>query len=168
EWQEKRRKKESKKENADSETAGKTWTLDGESDDEEALPVENTDDHMDVDGDVKENKENGDGMVNGLDNGDTVTSVQNGDVMGEDEIDPLDAFMNTMAEKDSGRSLGRIIPGEDSNLEYPNLDHDEDPLEDEDDPVSLRIPTPAEAKLAPSNFLLYGLKYGDVASSLMA
>nr|GEU32254.1 hypothetical protein [Tanacetum cinerariifolium] len=67
-----------------------------ESDDEEALPVENTNDHIDVDGDVKENNENEDGMVNGLDNGDTVTFVQNGDAMVEDEIDPHDAFMNTM------------------------------------------------------------------------
>ncbi|GJY93073.1 DEAD-box ATP-dependent RNA helicase 42 [Tanacetum coccineum] len=161
EWQEKRRKEESEKENADGETAGKTWTLDGESDDEEALPVENADGDMDVDGDVKENKENGDGMVNGLDNGDTVTTVQNGDAMDEDEIDPLDAFMNSMVipevtkltaevavldekssddkvkengrKKTAGRSLGRIIPGEDSDSEYPNLDNDEDPLEDEDD-----------------------------------
>ncbi|GJX14335.1 hypothetical protein Tco_0206093 [Tanacetum coccineum] len=123
EWQKKRRKEESEKENADGKTAGKTWTLDGESDDEEALP--------------------------------------NGDAMDKDEIDPLDAFMNTMVipevtkltaevsvldekssddkvkenrrKKTAGRSLGRIIPGEDSYLEYPTLDNDEDPLEDEDD-----------------------------------
>nr|GEV97852.1 DEAD-box ATP-dependent RNA helicase 42 [Tanacetum cinerariifolium] len=100
----------------------------------------------------------------------------NGDAMDEDEIDPLDAFMNTMVipevtklttevsvldekssddkvkengrKKTAGRSLDRIIPGEDSGLEYPNLDNDEDPLEDEDDDVLVSgsfglPPTPA-------------------------
>ncbi|PWA59862.1 P-loop containing nucleoside triphosphate hydrolases superfamily protein [Artemisia annua] len=49
---------------------------------------------MDVDEDVKENKEKEDGMVDGADNGDTVTSLQNGDAM--DEVNPLDASMNSM------------------------------------------------------------------------
>ncbi|KAI3800576.1 hypothetical protein L1987_28667 [Smallanthus sonchifolius] len=172
EWQEKRRKKEeSEREQlgVTGEAEGKTWTLEGESDDEEAIPVENADAEMDLDDNVKDTNQKGEDLVNGLDNGDTVPAIQNG-AMEEDEIDPLDAFMDTMVipevnklintevsvmdqkssdlkkddknkesgqqqkkKKNGGRSMGRIIPGEDSDEEYPDVENDEDPLEDEDD-----------------------------------
>ncbi|KAI3711456.1 hypothetical protein L2E82_41558 [Cichorium intybus] len=166
EWQEKRRKKEEEREQTDEPKSGKTWTLEGESDDEEAAPVENEEGDMDVDDNVKQKGEiengNGDGIVNGSDSVDTVAPLQNGGDnhdMEEDEVDPLDAFMNSMVipevnklihaevpvldqkkdgneqqrKKSGGRSMGRIIPGEDSDSDYPNVDNDDDPLEDEDD-----------------------------------
>lgn len=175
EWQEKRRKKEeSEREQlgvageTDEPKSGKTWTLEGESDDEEAAPVENAEGDMDVDDNVKPVNEIGDGMVNGLDSEDTVPALQNGGDMDDDDIDPLDAFMNSMVlpevsklsnteipvldqksshskkddkiqdngqqrRKSAGRSMGRIIPGEDSDEDYTGVENDEDPLEDEDD-----------------------------------
>ncbi|KAK9056131.1 hypothetical protein SSX86_027220 [Deinandra increscens subsp. villosa] len=172
EWQEKRRKEESEREQLgiNGETEGKTWTLEGESDDEEAVPVENGDAAMDLDDKVKDTNQNGDDMANGLDNGDAVTALQKDADMEEDEIDPLDAFMDSMVipevnklvntgvpvldktssdlkkddknkdngqqqkkKKNGGRSMGRIIPGEDSDEEYPDVEDDENPSEDEDD-----------------------------------
>ncbi|XP_076957471.1 DEAD-box ATP-dependent RNA helicase 42-like isoform X2 [Bidens hawaiensis] len=166
EWQEKRRKKEeSEREQlgVTDEAAGKTWTLEGESDDEEAVPVENADVEMD---NVKDGKRNGDDVANGLDNGDnTVVASQNDGDMEEDEIDPLDAFMDSMVipevnklintevsvvdqtstelkkddtnkdkkKKNGGRSTDRIIPGEESDEEYPDVENDEDTVVDEDD-----------------------------------
>ncbi|GKA06511.1 hypothetical protein Tco_0685735 [Tanacetum coccineum] len=50
-----------------------------------------------------------------------------------DEKSSDDKVKENRRKKTAGRSLGRIIPGEDSYLEYPTLDNDEDPLEDEDD-----------------------------------
>ncbi|KAJ7977004.1 putative Dead box ATP-dependent RNA helicase [Quillaja saponaria] len=88
---------------------------------------------------------------------------------GDEEIDPLDAFMNSMVlpevkklnsdtapstthdkstdvktkrvngsngdklRKGSTKSIGRIIPGEDSDSDYADLENDGDSLEDEDD-----------------------------------
>nr|GMD46778.1 DEAD-box ATP-dependent RNA helicase 42 [Ipomoea batatas] len=86
--------------------------------------------------------------------------------MDDDEIDPLDAFMNSMVlpeveklknaeapsediksglkdntviyneekpKKGVKKAMGRIIPGEDSDSDYGEVENDEDPLEDEDD-----------------------------------
>ncbi|CAI9288558.1 unnamed protein product [Lactuca saligna] len=166
EWQEKRRKKEESAGETDELKSGKTWTLEGESDDEEAAaPVDNENEEgdMDVDDNMKQKVDienrNGDVMVNG--SPDTVAPLQNGGDMKEEEeeIDPLDAFMNSMVipevkklevpvlddQKKDGkkiqnngqqrkRSMGRIIPGEDSDSDYPNVENeDDDPLEDEDD-----------------------------------
>ncbi|XP_010477348.1 PREDICTED: DEAD-box ATP-dependent RNA helicase 42 isoform X1 [Camelina sativa] len=103
EWQELKRKKEEaesdSKGDADGEEpkAGKAWTLEGESDDEEGHPDEKSETEMDVDGDT--NPENGgDAKMVDLEN-ETATTVpeSGGDgAADEEEIDPLDAFMNTM------------------------------------------------------------------------
>ncbi|XP_057475276.1 DEAD-box ATP-dependent RNA helicase 42-like [Actinidia eriantha] len=176
EWQElKRKKEESERESlgvtADAEEpkSGKTWTLEGESDDEESAVEEKTEMDMNLDGDAKPSVEVGNDMV---ESGDTAPGLQNGgnDDMEDEEIDPLDAFMNSMIlpevkelensvvslapnkidsdlkndkndkrsngeqpRKGSSKSMGRIIPDEDSDSDYGDIANDEDPLEDEDD-----------------------------------
>ena len=81
EWQEKRRKKEESAGETDELKSGKTWTLEGESDDEEAAANnENEEGDMDVDDNVKQKGDiengNGDVMVNR--SPDTVAPLQNG------------------------------------------------------------------------------------------
>ncbi|GAV65817.1 DEAD domain-containing protein/Helicase_C domain-containing protein [Cephalotus follicularis] len=177
EWQDLRRKKEeSEREkrgeaNADDEPKfGKTWTLEGESDDEAPPPVGNSETDMEVDEDAKDNdKEIGDAMPVEYERGLAGSVSQNSDAEDED-IDPLDAFMNSMVlpeveklnngvassaddnnldmkkkdkkgdqsngdqpMKGSNKSLGRIIPGEDSDSDHGDLQNDDDTLEDEDD-----------------------------------
>ncbi|KAK1399982.1 DEAD-box ATP-dependent RNA helicase 42 [Heracleum sosnowskyi] len=125
---------------------GKVWTLEGESDDETEDEPEKG---MDIDEDAKP-----------INNGAEDMKVDGAVV--DDEIDPLDAFMNEMVlpeverlaaasvaddsdlKKDTNvhingkqpikglyKSLGRIIPGEDSD--YSDSDSGENPVEDEDD-----------------------------------
>ncbi|GFZ11675.1 P-loop containing nucleoside triphosphate hydrolases superfamily protein [Actinidia rufa] len=176
EWQElKRKKEESERESlgvtADAEEpkSGKTWTLEGESDDEESAVEEKTEMDMNLEGDAKPSVEVGNDMV---ESGDTAPGLPNGgnDDMEDEEIDPLDAFMNSMIlpevkelensvvslapnkmdsdlkndkndklsngeqpRKGLSKSMGRIIPGEDSDSDYGDIANDEDPLEDEDD-----------------------------------
>ncbi|CAN8304576.1 unnamed protein product [Cochlearia groenlandica] len=100
EWQELKRKKEEAdgktKGDADGEEskAGKVWTLEGESDDEEGHPEET---EMDVDGETK--PENGEDakMVDLKSETAATVSENTGDMAtDEEEIDPLDAFMNSM------------------------------------------------------------------------
>ncbi|KAK9928505.1 hypothetical protein M0R45_025638 [Rubus argutus] len=165
EWQELKRKKEEDErekrgeENVDEAKSGKTWTLEGESDDEEAGKSETG---MDCDRDVNGDDTDGevvDAIVPDIDN-ETAAAA------GDEEVDPLDAFMfsvvmpeveklNTAVEpstvddknkdkKDdkgngeqpragSNKSMGRIIPGEDSDSDYGDLENDDDILENEDD-----------------------------------
>ncbi|KAL5726348.1 RNA helicase [Ranunculus cassubicifolius] len=96
EWQELKRKKE-KIADAEEPKSGKNWTLDGESDDDEAAPMK-ADDDMDVDEDIKGPlSEDQDAMI--VDSNQGLEAVtQNGEdgANDEDEIDPLDAFMNAM------------------------------------------------------------------------
>ncbi|XP_038898206.1 DEAD-box ATP-dependent RNA helicase 42 [Benincasa hispida] len=179
EWQKSRRLKEEAdgdkqgEPNADEPKSGKTWTLEGESDDEyeNARPTE-------MDMDVDENSKplvDGEQVAVDFNNGNeaAVPPPQdsiNGDA-GDDEIDPLDAFMNSMVlpeveklnkveaptinddkiaesksrdkpsdqsggkpqRRISNKSMGRIIPGEDSDTDYGDLENDADTLEDEDD-----------------------------------
>ncbi|KAL0347231.1 UNVERIFIED_CONTAM: DEAD-box ATP-dependent RNA helicase 42 [Sesamum calycinum] len=172
EWQELRRKKEeSEKETlgvpvTHESKSGKAWTLEGESDDEEAGLEGKMAMDVDEDGAGKPNGDDENGMSVDVDNEATLQSGGD-DAAGDDEIDPLDAFMNSMVlpevEKlnsvvppvpnDSGpelverngkpnlehpkkgmnKSMGRIIPGENSDSDYGDLENDEDPLEDEDD-----------------------------------
>ncbi|KAF5740989.1 hypothetical protein HS088_TW11G01071 [Tripterygium wilfordii] len=177
EWQElKRKKEEFEREkhgevDADEPKAGKTWTLEGESDDEEAPLIGKSEADMDIDEDASTGKEVGDTMLVDSEHG-TAAPLQNGVdiVVGDEEIDPLDAFMNTMVlpeveklsytvvpssvgdnhmeptkerreqtsngekpKRGSNKSLGRIIPGEDSDTDYGDLEKDENNLEDEDD-----------------------------------
>lgn len=178
EWQELRRKQEeSEREklgeaNADEPKCGKAWTLEGESDDEEVPPEETVETETAMDEDAKPLNENGDAMVMDFENGSVGRVLENveGNV-GDEEIDPLDAFMNSMVlpeveklknnevpsttddkgkrskrndkihdqsngeqpRKSSTKSLGRIIPGEDSDSDLVDMEKDDDTLEDEDD-----------------------------------
>ncbi|KAM1324189.1 hypothetical protein PS2_044977 [Malus domestica] len=145
EWQELRRKEkqaEGEKHvegDVDEHKSKKTWTLEGESDDEEETG-------MDVDGEAYlTDKEDGAVMEVDSENQTAAPALQ------DDEIDPLDAFMNSAVlpeveklanaaeqpvvagEKGSNNSLGRIIPGEYSDSDYGDIENDDDPLEDEDD-----------------------------------
>ncbi|WOL15711.1 hypothetical protein Cni_G24492 [Canna indica] len=180
EWQEMRRKKEeeerekmgassSKEEEAKS---GKNWTLEGESDDDEAAAPSRSDKDLSADGEGPQMKDgDGDAMVVDSPNGDVVPkeSVEGND-NGEEEIDPLDAFMNSMVlpeveklqsanitavtegknavpgkvskeavsngdrpRKGDKKAMGRIIPGEDSDSDYEDLENEEVTLEEEDD-----------------------------------
>ncbi|KAK6946556.1 DEAD/DEAH box helicase domain [Dillenia turbinata] len=183
EWQELRRKKEESERqklgqsNGDEEPkSGKTWTLEGESDDEEAVaPEEKSETDLNIDKTAEPSTGAEDGMLIDSANG-TFDSYNNSDNNNnnaadaeEEEVDPLDAFMNSMVlpeveklnnasatddnasslastkdkkdelgnweqpRKGSNKSMGRIIPGEDSDSDYGDLDNDEDPLLDEDD-----------------------------------
>ena len=178
EWQELRRKKEETEREKHGEEAdvnepktGKNWTLEGESDDEEAPPTGKSETDMDLEENAKPDEEVEDAMV--VDTENDISAPQNEDdaVNGDEEIDPLDAFMNSMVlpeveklnstlvthtaddnktdlknkdkkeeringeqrKKGSHKSLGRIVPGEDSDSDYGDLENGEDPLEEEDD-----------------------------------
>ncbi|XP_050376771.1 DEAD-box ATP-dependent RNA helicase 42 [Argentina anserina] len=172
EWQELKRKKEEDErekrgeETVDEKKSGKTWTLDGESDDEEAGKSETG---MDVDGEGMDvdREVNGENVTDGEIIDAIVPDTDNTTAAAEDEeVDPLDAFMlsvvmpeveklNTTVEPSSvddenkektvdstngeklrassKKSLGRIMPGEDSNSDHGDLENDDDPLENEDD-----------------------------------
>nr|XP_029121270.1 DEAD-box ATP-dependent RNA helicase 42 [Elaeis guineensis] len=177
EWQELRRKKEEQEReklggaNAEEQPkSGKNWTLEGESDDEEAVPAK-TDKDMAIDEDSKLKDGDGDAMPVDSINGVAMPDGAEGSNDGEEEIDPLDAFMNSMvlpeveklqnakiavktddkkagsekaskeiivgngdqSRKGAKNSVGRIIPGEDSDSDYEDLENDEVALEDEDD-----------------------------------
>uniref|UniRef100_A0A251INW9 RNA helicase n=1 Tax=Manihot esculenta TaxID=3983 RepID=A0A251INW9_MANES len=178
EWQELRRKKEeSEREkhgevaNMDEPKTGKTWTLEGESDDEEAPPTGKLEMDKELDENSNPDKEVGDASVVDFKSGTSVSENGVDGVVGDEEIDPLDAFMNSMVlpeveklnnavstqtfhdnkvelkkkdKKENGnngeqlkkgfsKSLGRIIPGENSDSDYGDLENHEHPLDDEDD-----------------------------------
>ncbi|XP_019100888.1 PREDICTED: DEAD-box ATP-dependent RNA helicase 45-like [Camelina sativa] len=151
EWQElKRHKEEAQSESKCLDAAGKAWTLEGESDDDD----DNADSEMDdVDGEtIPENS--GDAKMVDMENenigGDNIAADDD-----DDDVDPLDAFMNTMvlpeveklsnitskesadrANKGFNKALGRIIQGEDSDSDsdYSEpMNHHNDPSLDEDD-----------------------------------
>ncbi|KAK2973326.1 hypothetical protein RJ640_027969 [Escallonia rubra] len=177
EWQDLRRKKEeSEREklgvdaDPDELKSGKAWTLEGESDDEEAALEGKPEAEVDINGDAKAMDKDGDDMAVDSENGVSLPASQNGGdaVVEDDDVDPLDAFMNAMVipeveklsnakatvsddknpdfakeknaqsngdqpKKGRNTSVGRIIPGEDSDSDYGVPEADEDPLEDEDD-----------------------------------
>ncbi|KAF3446942.1 hypothetical protein FNV43_RR12122 [Rhamnella rubrinervis] len=177
EWQELRRKKEETERqklgepNADEPKSGKTWTLEGESDDEEVPLTGKPEMGMDVDEVNHTDKEVSVAMEVDSRNVSALPSLQNGGFSAsveDEEIDPLDAFMNSMVlpeveklntamdpsiiddgtsglnnkddksngeqpKKVSNKSMGRIIPGEDSESDYGDLENEDDPVEDEDD-----------------------------------
>ncbi|XP_004485495.1 DEAD-box ATP-dependent RNA helicase 45 [Cicer arietinum] len=194
EWQELRRKKEEAEREkqgeasaTEPESGGKAWTLDGEeSDDEEGTGKHTT---MDVDEDDKlADKEPGDSMAMDVDNGTVASDLQNGDAgaMEDDEIDPLDAFMNSMvlpeveklnnavsstpldkasdlkpkdkgdersngggqSKKGSNKSIGRIIPGEESDSDYADPEVEGDPLDEDDDEFMKRVKKTKAEKLS--------------------
>ncbi|XP_051132280.1 DEAD-box ATP-dependent RNA helicase 42-like [Andrographis paniculata] len=175
EWQELRRKKEeSEKEKlgvpaAAEPKSGKTWTLEGESDDEDAGPDGKS--AMDVDEDVvvKPDEENDGNAMSSNSENVAIPAAQNGADQANEgvEIDPLDAFMHSLvlpeveklnssvppvsnesgpelvqgnakasmgnSKKGMNKSMGRIIPGEESDSDYGDLENDDKPSEDEDD-----------------------------------
>uniref|UniRef100_A0A6N2KGM8 RNA helicase n=1 Tax=Salix viminalis TaxID=40686 RepID=A0A6N2KGM8_SALVM len=178
EWQELRRRKEEteiekhgEEANVNEPKTGKTWTLDGESEDEEAPPTGKSETDMDLEENAKPDEDIKDAVVEDTEN--DIPAPQNEDdaVNGDEEIDPLDAFMNSMVlpeveklnstlathtaddnkadlenkdkkeeringeqrKKNFNKSLGRIVPGEDSDSDYGDLENGEDPLEEEDD-----------------------------------
>lgn len=178
EWQELKRKKEEQareqlgEANAEQPKAGKNWTLEGESDDEEAGPDEKTDTDMDADADgaSKPSTEAGNDMAIDSENGNSLPTGAS--AAEEEEIDPLDAFMNSMIlpevekltsvsvasentefnvkdkeadqsngevpkkdskKKNSKKALGRIMPDEDSDVDYGDVEDDGANVEDEDD-----------------------------------
>ncbi|KAL8039516.1 hypothetical protein ABFX02_10G041600 [Erythranthe guttata] len=123
---------------------------------------------LDEDGAVNPNSEDVNGMSIDAEN-EVLPALENGSdhAVVDEEIDPLDAFMNSMVlpeveklsnggppvQNDSGSELverngkpnsgqskkgtrklmGRIIPGENSDSDYGDLEDDEKPSEDEDD-----------------------------------
>ncbi|KAF2293904.1 hypothetical protein GH714_005568 [Hevea brasiliensis] len=103
EWQELRRKKEESERdkhgeaaNVDKPNTGKTWTLEGDSDDDEAPPTGTSETDMELDENSKPDKDVGDAMVVDFKNGTAALENDGDDVIGDEEIDPLDAFMNSM------------------------------------------------------------------------
>eukprot|EP01018_Ginkgo_biloba_P006677 Gb_03798 [translate_table: standard] len=182
EWQELKRKKEEnemekrgEEKNESVLETGKNWTLEGEeSDDDEVLPAAKLNGTLKVSG-----TENGDAEIADSENESGQNNLHNGQAMKideaeikveEEEVDPLDAFMNSLImpevensnrvkenplpdigngketkssntlqnkkqpKKTGKNALGRIIPGEDSDLDYEEGgENDEDGLDDEDD-----------------------------------
>ncbi|XVE52660.1 hypothetical protein DITRI_Ditri02bG0140800 [Diplodiscus trichospermus] len=114
EWQELRRKKEELErekrgegnvEEEEKAKVGKAWTLEGESDDDEVASPTKLEANMDIDDNENtkpQSKEIGDAVMEegDSDNGKDKTLVtqngSNGIAEDDDEIDPLDAFMNSM------------------------------------------------------------------------
>lgn len=194
EWQELRRKQEEAEREKHGEASanepklGKTWTLDGESDDEEGPATGKSDTAMDVDEDKKPvDKEPRDSMVVDGDNGTIASDLQEGTAgaPADEEIDPLDAFMNSMVlpeveklnnavapsivdktedkkprdrrddqshvgqpRKGSNKSIGRIIPGEESDSDYADLEIEGDEIDEDDDEFMKRVKKTKAEKLS--------------------
>ncbi|KAG4987388.1 hypothetical protein AAZX31_11G012000 [Glycine max] len=193
EWQELRRKREEAERekhgeaSANEPESGKTWTLEGESDDEEG-PGTGKQTGMDVDEDDKPaDKEPKDVMVVDTVNGTIASDLQDGPAGApeDEEIDPLDAFMNSMvlpeveklnnavtsslsgkaidvkpkdkgneqnrgaqSRKVSNKSIGRIIPGEESDSDYADDEVEKDPLDEDDDEFMKRVKKTKAEKLS--------------------
>ncbi|KAI5673530.1 hypothetical protein M9H77_13894 [Catharanthus roseus] len=105
EWQELRRKTEESEKgklgvaaSQEEPKSGKTLTLEGESDDEEAASNGKLDTDMNIDGDGKSADGSRDDMAVDSENGPPLSASQNAadGGVGDEEIDPLDAFMNSM------------------------------------------------------------------------
>ena len=134
EWQELRRKQQEQEREKNgtvngqqSPEAGKNWTLEGDSDDEEISPAVKTDDEAAVAEDSKN-----------VDEVNTTTAD-------EEEVDPLDAFMNNLQVPENTEkphdltikvkknSTGRIIQGDESDYDYNEAEKDDAAEEDEND-----------------------------------
>lgn len=126
EWQQLRRKKEELErekvgEANSNEPKSKAWTLEGESDDEEVIPTGKAETEMNLDNDAKPINGDGDSMVLDAENRNAPTFVlENGDNVAaiDDEIDPLDAFMNSMVLPEVEKLHNAIVP---STTEVRNL-----------------------------------------------
>ncbi|WCJ44773.1 Pre-mRNA-processing ATP-dependent RNA helicase PRP5 [Euphorbia peplus] len=124
EWQElKRKKEESERENhgeaanTDEEKTGKTWTLEGEeSDDEEGPGSGELGTDMDLDENANPDKEVVDTML--IDSKNGVAASENGgdSIIEEEEIDPLDAFMNSMVLPEVEKLNSAVITETDGDI----------------------------------------------------
>ncbi|CAL1366082.1 unnamed protein product [Linum trigynum] len=101
EWQELKRKKEESELQklgesgpTDELKAGKTWTLEGESDDEDAMGK--ADNEMDVDDNLKPDGETKVAMAVDAHEEDDSAATEAPQAEEDEDIDPLDAFMNNM------------------------------------------------------------------------
>ncbi|MED6179922.1 DEAD-box ATP-dependent RNA helicase 42 [Stylosanthes scabra] len=157
EWQELRRKKEEAEREKQGEASasepklGKAWTLEGESDDEEATGTGKPDTPMDVDEDEKPvDKEPGDPMVADGDNGAVTSDLQDGTAGApeDDEIDPLDGRSGQSRKVSNNKSIGRIIPGEDSDSDYSDLQVDDEDIEENDEEFMKRVKKSKADKLS--------------------
>ncbi|XP_061376217.1 DEAD-box ATP-dependent RNA helicase 42-like [Gastrolobium bilobum] len=194
EWQELRRKREEAEREKQGEESvnelesGKTWTLEGESDDEEGPGTGKQDTAIDVDEEDKPaDKEPSDLMVVDVDNGPVAPDLEDATAGAplDEEIDPLDAFMNSMilpeveklnnavtashfdnaselkpkdkgdeqsrgaqSKKGSNKSIGRIIPGEESDSDYADLEIEGDPVDEDDDEFMKRVKKTKAEKLS--------------------
>lgn len=134
EWQELKRKKEEtegeKHAEAGEPKTGKTWTLDGESDDDEAALMEKSDTDMNVDEDEETTKEDGDKMAVDSENGSAAPVSQNegdGGALEDEDIDPLDAFMNSMVLPEVEKLNNVVVPSNDDSNSIPkNKDKKDD------------------------------------------
>ncbi|XP_065881587.1 DEAD-box ATP-dependent RNA helicase 42 [Euphorbia lathyris] len=124
EWQElKRKKEETERENhgeaadTDEQKTGKTWTLEGEeSDDEEGSGSGEGGADMDLEENANPDKEVEETMVIDSKNG-TAASENGGDgIAEEDEIDPLDAFMNAMVLPEVEKLNSAVITETDDDM----------------------------------------------------
>ncbi|KAK9286803.1 hypothetical protein L1049_015208 [Liquidambar formosana] len=132
EWQELRRKKEEaeKEKLAEEPKLGKAWTLEGESDDEDAALTGKSDMDMNLNEDERPGDEVGDKMVVDFENGTSPISQNGGDggAVGDEEIDLLDAFMNSMVLPKVEKLNGTVVPPvvDDINSELTNKDKKDD------------------------------------------
>lgn len=122
EWQELRRKREeSEREKLGVEAtteepkSGRTWTLEGESDDEEAAPDGKLDTDLHVEGIGKSMDGNTDDMAVDSENGHPMSASQDATDGGvaDEEIDPLDAFMNSMVLPEVEKLKKAVVPSPD-------------------------------------------------------
>lgn len=191
-WQELRRLEEEAQRKKQGEASvvepesGKKWTLDGEESDDEDGTGKHTSMDIDEDGKLADNEPT-DSMAVDVDKGTVASDLQNGDAgaPAEDEIDPLDAFMNSMvlpeveklnnavnsapsdnasdlkpkdkgaesrnggqSRKGSNKSIGRIIPGEESDSDYADPEVEGDPLDEDDDEFMKRVKKTKAEKLS--------------------
>ncbi|CAA6654797.1 unnamed protein product [Spirodela intermedia] len=152
EWQELRRKKEEQEREKNGEASGeeqlqssKKWTLEGESDDDEALPVSKVEKDEALDEEPKLEMEMEidplDAYMNSLQlpedaekpDGPDTSQRPSRTVTNQDGVPNNDVTIIEKRRKDGKIVMGRIIPGEDSDSDYVDAENDEVPPEDEDD-----------------------------------
>ncbi|KAI5659360.1 hypothetical protein M9H77_28153 [Catharanthus roseus] len=122
EWQELRRKREESERaklgvaaSQEELKSGKTWTLEGESDDEEAASNGKLDTDMNIDGVGHSADGIRDDMAVDSESGTTMSASQNAadDGVEDEEMDPLDAFMNSMVLPEVEKLNSAVLPSPD-------------------------------------------------------
>ncbi|KAI5674407.1 hypothetical protein M9H77_14771 [Catharanthus roseus] len=122
EWQELKRKREESERaklgvaaSQEEPKSGKTWTLEGESDDEEAASNGKLDTDMSIDGVGQSADGIRDDMAVDSESAPTISASQNAadDGVEDEEIDPLDAFMNSMVLPEVEKLNSAVLPSPD-------------------------------------------------------